>query len=116
MGGPTGFDVPISINAFFFDASGPKTGLTPHITIMDSDTLAVVVNAGVMSEIGMGHYKYTYDLWDHDKKYVWTIDGGASLDAEKYRYKYNCSDGQVETWIRVRHFKRAFLAPYASHF
>jgi hypothetical protein len=78
---------------------------------MDADTLAVVVNAALMTPIGMGHYRYTYNDWDNDKKYVWTIDGGAGLDAEKYRYKWGASDGTVETWQRVRHFKRAFLAP-----
>lgn len=66
--------------AFFKDSSGPKTGLTPSITVRKvSDGLAAA--SGSMVEIGDGFYRYSFSR-DTSLDYVVLCDGGEALATE----------------------------------
>jgi len=81
------------IMTFFTDNGVPKTGLTPSLSIIDSDG-NVAVNAQSMTEISLGFYKYNFSTYDEDKDYGIVSDGGSSLsDNERYKVQSNETAG-----------------------
>jgi hypothetical protein len=80
------------IISHFTESGVAKTGLTPLITIWDSDA-TLIINAVAMSEIAGGFYKYDFTAYDATKNYCFQADGTASLTgAERYKYSTNETD------------------------
>jgi len=85
------------ITAFFTNDGVPQPGLTPTITIYQLNTNSndpIVVDAPV-AEIGNGWYRYNFSTYNPLTSYVFTFDGGVTLD-ENDRYKYGGNDSYVE--------------------
>jgi len=81
------------IMTFFTENGAPKTGLTPSLSIVDSDG-NVAVNAQSMTEISLGFYKYDFTTYDEDKDYGIVSDGGSSLPShERYKVQSNETAG-----------------------
>lgn len=75
----------ILINAFFKNAGVPATGLSPTIDIWNLDTSTLLVNDGMMTEVGGGNYKYSYVSYDPTVNYSFIVDGTATLsDSDRY--------------------------------
>jgi hypothetical protein len=75
--------------SLFTEGGVAKTGLSPLITIWDSDAV-VVVNAAAMSEIAGGFYRYDFSTYDDTKTYCYQADGTATLsNAERYKFGTN---------------------------
>ena len=76
------------ITAHFTTSGIPHTGLTPSIDIIRLDVTVntPVITGGSLSEIGSGWYRYDFTTYDPTQSYVFTIDGGSSLQpAERYK-------------------------------
>lgn len=89
------------IVAFFRDSTGPKTGLTPTITIVNVATDVVVVGPVAMTELtnGPGWYWYDFTIYDDSIDYAMTADGGSLLSPYD-RYVPGSNDlGQVTNAI-----------------
>ena len=85
----------VTLFAFFTEEGTPKTGLSPTITVWNSDG-DVVVNAQSMTEISSGFYKFDFSTYDNSVEYVIRADGGAGLaDYDRYVFGSNqCQYGQ----------------------
>jgi hypothetical protein len=82
----------VIIISHFTESGVGKTGLTPLITIWDSDA-TIIINAVAMSEIAGGFYKYDFTAYDATKNYCFQADGTASLTgAERYKFSTNETD------------------------
>lgn len=80
------------ITAHFTLNGNPVTGLTPVIMIIRMDATANVleVAADPVDEIGVGWYRYDFTTYDATKSYVFTIDGGSSLQPfDRFKYGGN---------------------------
>ena len=76
-----------------------KTGLTPLITIWDSDAL-IVINESPMSEIASGFYKYNFVEYDPTKNYCFKSDGTSALSNSE-RYKYSTNETEVSDLTEI---------------
>lgn len=85
------------ITAHFTINNNPATGLSPTIIIirLEPATNVLEINGDTLSEIGGGWYRYDFGAYDISKSYVFTIDGGNSLQAAD-RYKYGGNESYVE--------------------
>ena len=83
------------IPAFFTVSGVPTTGLAPTITIWELSPDVIVIVAGALIEVGSGWYRYNFTTYDYTKSYVFTVDGGASLNGCE-RYKIGGYDSFVE--------------------
>lgn len=91
-----------------FSSSGiPQPGLSPTIGIYELHATnpainTLVVASGIVAEIGNGWYRYNFTTYDNTKNYVYTFDGGSSLQAcERYKIGGNESyaeDISVSVW------------------
>jgi len=91
----------------FKDEDGvPYTGLTgARISIYRIDTDALVVDNQLMSEVGLGVYKYSQAGYDIDLPYVGRCDGGVPVpDAYRYTFGDNRDDLQMSGKIPVNNF------------
>jgi len=81
------------ISCFFTDEGELKTGLTPTVTIWNVTDSEKVVDAGGMTEVGEGLYRYEFSTYNPSKAYVFIADGGNSLNTtERYKAGSNASD------------------------
>jgi hypothetical protein len=84
-----------------FSSNGvPQTGLTPVIDIWELDPLLPLVNTQVVTngatvEIGGGWYRYDFTTYNATKNYIFTVDGGPSLQACE-RYQHGGNESYVE--------------------
>lgn len=85
----------------------PATGLGPEIDIWEitPTTNTLVVDDGVMTEVGGGFYKYNFTSYDYTLKYGFLADGeaggGPNLGAGRYAPGTNASfqdDIACATW------------------
>lgn len=72
--------------AFFRENGTPKTGLSPKIDVYDLADNSKLVDAGPMTEVGGGFYKYLYTPYDSDESYAAIADGTATLKNPTERY------------------------------
>lgn len=77
-----------------------STGLTPTIDIFELNVAnplinTLIVNDGVLTEIGAGWYRYDFVTYSSTQNYVYTIDGGVSLSSEQ-RYRVGGNESYVE--------------------
>jgi hypothetical protein len=77
-----------TLTAYFTDRGSPALGLTPTLSIRESDGSPVASPA--VSELGDGWYAATVPNYDTTKDYVVTWDGGAGLPAGE-RYAFGAS-------------------------
>jgi hypothetical protein len=80
------------ITTHFSNGGVPSVGLTPTIDIMllTPTTSTPVVTGGVLADLGGGWYRYNFTMYDPSQTFIFSIDGGASLQAcERYRYGGN---------------------------
>lgn len=83
------------ITSFFTNNGAPATGLAPTVKIWELDATnptinTLVINGGLMVEIGDGWYRYDFLTYDPNKGYVITTDGGGILPTyERYSVAAN---------------------------
>jgi hypothetical protein len=78
------------ITAFFTNSGVPTSGLSAIIRIRDLFDNSLVITDAAMSDVGDGHYKYDYTLYDSTKDYAIRCDGGVVLSFnERYTYAGN---------------------------
>lgn len=82
------------IRQYFTNAGIPVTGLTNvRLNIFNANTGAMVIFAGLMTEIGNGWYKYNFSTYNQTIPYVWSIDGGATLpNTDRYKFGQDLGD------------------------
>lgn len=84
-----------TITIFFTESGIPKTGLTPTITILDTNTGATVINAASCVAVGLGFYRYLF-TYEANKDYSVLVDGGNTLlDTERYKYTSVPADTKI---------------------
>lgn len=88
------------LSAHYTVSNVPALGLSPTTTIWELNALTPLVNTLVVSngntvEIGGGWYRYDFLTYDPTKSYVFTFDGGATLDSGE-RYKYGGNESYEE--------------------
>lgn len=76
------------------------TGIFPTIDIYElnstnSSINNLIINAGSLTEIGGGWYRYDFTTYSPTINYVYTIDGGSSLTVD-VRYKVGGNESYVE--------------------
>jgi hypothetical protein len=104
------------ITAFFIDRGVPKTGLSPLVSIWESDGNFAVKEESMIERAG-GFYDYDFVGHNKDKNYTIRADGGSSLSLAD-RYKFNSNEVELgEVWdkqysehIKVGSFGEAFNA------
>ena len=72
------------VTAYFSENGSPKTGLSPTVDIIDLFDDSVVVNDGVMTEVGQGWYKYVFAGYDNAKDYATLCDSVTLVGSERY--------------------------------
>lgn len=88
------------ISVLFTSQGVPTEGLTPTIDIYELNLLTtttntLIVDDGDTIEIGGGWYRYDFLTYDPEKNYVYTFDGGATLN-DFDRYKYGANESYIE--------------------
>lgn len=88
------------ITSHFTTAGIPQPGLSPVIDIFLLNALnpllsTQVVTAGACVEIGSGWYRYDFIAYNPTMSYVFSIDGGVSMQACD-RFKYGGNESYVE--------------------
>ena len=88
------------ITVHFTVSENPAIGLIPTIDIyelnlVDPSINPLVIDNGVLTEIGVGWYRYDFQTYDQTKNYVYTIDGGSSLVGGE-RWKIGGNESYVE--------------------
>jgi hypothetical protein len=73
----------IQFGADFSTSGVPETGLSPTITIRNTEDGSIVVSAAAMTEVGGGAYKYDFNN-DIAKKYSVVSDGGVDTLDSRY--------------------------------
>ena len=72
------------VKAIFFENGTPKTGLSPTVNIYDMVDNSLVVNAGVMTEVADGFYKYDFTVYNATKSYSMIADSITLTGSERY--------------------------------
>lgn len=85
------------LTVHFTHLGTPITGLTPIIDIFELGTATNthVVISGNTVEVGLGWYRYDFTTYDAKKNYVFTFDGGVTLDSCE-RYKIGGNESYAE--------------------
>ena len=69
-----------NFTAWFADEDGnPLTGASPTITIINVATGVVVANAGAMTELSLGFYKYAFTMYDPALAYAALADAHVDM-------------------------------------
>lgn len=79
------------ITATFIKDDVPQTGLSPTIDIVDLSDNSLIVDAGSMSHVRKGLYKYNFSSYDPWKTYGIICDGGVTMVGYG-RYAYTVND------------------------
>lgn len=75
----------MNFTVLFKNAGVPATGLSPTITIIASESGAVLINSAAMTELAGGFYHYDYSSYIESVPCVAVCDGGAGLaNADRY--------------------------------
>lgn len=69
--------------AYFHHSGTPRTGLAPQITVYNLTEGTNPVAGAVMTEVGLGWYKYVY-TGDETDDYVYTVDSVLLSGLERY--------------------------------
>ncbi len=80
------------VTAFFTEYGVPKTGLSPYINIRRSDTGAIVLATGNMTDRGGGWYEYDFAGYDPTNPYSIRCDGNLETLDNRYSYGGNVID------------------------
>lgn len=88
------------ISTLFTSLGVPTPGLTPVIDVYDLNLLTtsdnqLVVSAGTTTDVGGGWYRYDFLTYDPTHNYVYTFDGGMTLN-DYDRYKYGANESYIE--------------------
>jgi hypothetical protein len=88
------------ITVHFTTNGAAVIGLSPTIDVYELDTTnpttnTLVVDNGIVTEIGLGWYRYDFITYNPTKNYVYTFDGGISLPNYE-RYKIGGNESYVE--------------------
>lgn len=88
------------ITVHFTNNGVPQSGLTPTIDLFELNPTNPAINthvvvAGATVEIGSGWYRYDFATYNPAKSYVFSFDGGVTMDACD-RFKYGGNESYVE--------------------
>lgn len=72
------------LSAFFTNLGVPAESLSPTITVIDCSDNSIVIDAQVMTEVGVGWYKYNFTTHDQSKEYEVTCYESTLPTVEKY--------------------------------
>ncbi len=96
----------IEVTAFFTNNGVPLTspGDAPEVNVRRTDTGALVATAEAMTELGNGHFRYTFATADRLLRYVATADGDPNVTGQvttAERYAAGVIDPSMEDFRKI---------------